>query len=52
MQALNLIEVTSGKQLVKLTRKQFMKMMPDDPGDVFWIHLQLLVKTKIVGKFC
>lgn len=41
----------TGKQLTKLSHEEFAKLVPDDPGDIFWTHLELLRKCKFVGKF-
>lgn len=40
----------NGQQLYKLTLPEFQKIVPNDPGDVFWTHLELLRKMKLVGK--
>lgn len=40
----------NGKQLYSLTIEEFQKIVPSDPGDVFWTHLELLRKMKVVGK--
>lgn len=40
----------NGEQLYKLTLPEFQKIVPNDPGDVFWTHLELLRKMKLVGK--
>lgn len=42
----------SGDQLCNLTLKEFQSKVPLDPGDVFWTHLELLKKCKLVGKYC
>lgn len=39
-----------GKELFNLSIQDFQKIVPDDPGDVFWTHLELLRKMKVVGK--
>ncbi|XP_022908828.1 DNA-binding protein Ets97D [Onthophagus taurus] len=39
----------NGVQLYKLTLQDFQKMVPNDPGDVFWTHLELLRKMKVVA---
>lgn len=41
----------SGEDLFKLSLKDFQKICPNDPGDVFWTHLELLRQMKVVGKF-
>lgn len=40
----------TGTDLYKLTLNDFQKIVPSDPGDVFWTHLELLRKMKVVGK--
>ncbi|KRT78772.1 hypothetical protein AMK59_7171 [Oryctes borbonicus] len=39
----------NGEQLYKLTLPEFQKIVPSDPGDVFWTHLELLRKMKLVA---
>lgn len=39
-----------GKELFDLTIHNFQKIVPNDPGDIFWTHLELLRKMKVVGK--
>lgn len=39
----------TGKDLFKLTMQDFQKIVPKDPGDVFWTHLELLRKMKVVA---
>ncbi|XP_030764284.1 DNA-binding protein Ets97D isoform X2 [Sitophilus oryzae] len=39
----------SGKDLYKLTMEDFQKIVPNDPGDVFWTHLELLRQMKVVA---
>lgn len=39
----------TGKDLMDLTLTQFQKMVPQDPGDIFWTHLELLRKMKVIG---
>ncbi|KAL1489438.1 hypothetical protein ABEB36_014333 [Hypothenemus hampei] len=39
----------SGKALYKLTMEEFQKIVPNDPGDIFWTHLELLRKMKLVA---
>ncbi|KAI4454531.1 ets [Holotrichia oblita] len=39
----------NGEQLYKLTLPEFQKIVPNDPGDVFWTHLELLRKMKLVA---
>lgn len=40
-----------GKELFNLTIQDFQKIVPNDPGDIFWTHLELLRKMKVVGKY-
>ncbi|XP_072375114.1 DNA-binding protein Ets97D-like [Diabrotica undecimpunctata] len=37
------------KQLVALTIEDFQKIVPSDPGDIFWTHIELLRKMKLVA---
>ncbi|KAK4878408.1 hypothetical protein RN001_010914 [Aquatica leii] len=39
----------TGKQLMKLNLPQFQNMVPNDPGDIFWTHLELLRKMKVIA---
>lgn len=39
----------NGKELFKLTLIDFQTLVPNDPGDVFWTHLELLRKMKVVA---
>lgn len=39
-----------GKALHRLSIQDFQKIVPNDPGDIFWTHLELLRKMKVVGK--
>lgn len=39
----------NGKELFELTLQDFQKLVPNDPGDVFWTHLELLRKIKVVA---
>jgi len=39
----------SGAQLCNLTLEEFQAKVPLDPGDVFWTHLELLKKCKLVA---
>lgn len=41
----------TGEDLYKLTLEDFQKLVPSDPGDVFWTHLELLRKMKLVGTY-
>nr|XP_023016026.1 DNA-binding protein Ets97D-like [Leptinotarsa decemlineata] len=38
-----------GKHLNKLTIQDFQKLVPNDPEDVFWTHLELLRKMNVVA---
>lgn len=38
-----------GRQLCSLTHPQFVMYIPQDPGDIFWTHLELLRKCKFVA---
>lgn len=40
----------TGKELMELSLSDFQRMVPSDPGDVFWTHLELLRKMKVIGK--
>lgn len=39
----------TGKQLCELTHPDFVKLIPQDRGDIFWTHLELLRKCKFVA---
>lgn len=39
-----------GEELYNLSIHDFQKIVPNDPGDIFWTHLELLRKMKVVGK--
>ncbi|RZC35344.1 DNA-binding protein Ets97D, partial [Asbolus verrucosus] len=39
----------TGKELHDMTVTDFQKIVPNDPGDVFWTHLELLRKMKVVA---
>ncbi|KAJ8916552.1 hypothetical protein NQ315_000194 [Exocentrus adspersus] len=39
----------TGRELQKLTIQQFQKIVPNDPGDIFWTHFELLRKMKVVA---
>ncbi|EEC09200.1 GA-binding protein alpha chain, putative, partial [Ixodes scapularis] len=41
----------TGKQLCELSHAEFVRRIAFDPGDLFWTHLELLRKCKIVGGF-
>lgn len=41
----------SGRVLFGLSQTEFRKLVPDDPGDVFYMHFELLRRTNVVGKF-
>jgi len=38
-----------GRSLCQITHQQFTEMVPCDPNDLFWTHLELLRKCKFVG---
>ncbi|XP_074026815.1 DNA-binding protein Ets97D [Leptinotarsa decemlineata] len=38
-----------GKHLNKLTIQDFQKLVPNDPEDVFWTHLELLRKNNVIA---
>lgn len=39
----------NGEQLYRISLQDFQKMVPNDPGDIFWTHLELLRKMKVVA---
>ncbi|XP_055697611.1 DNA-binding protein Ets97D isoform X1 [Phlebotomus papatasi] len=39
----------SGKELCSISLPEFKKKVPNDPGDLFWTHLELLRKCKFVA---
>lgn len=39
----------TGKQLCDLSHTEFVRRVSFDPGDIFWTHLELLRKCKIVA---
>lgn len=39
----------TGKQLCDLSHPEFVRRVSFDPGDIFWTHLELLRKCKIVA---
>lgn len=39
----------TGKDLCRLTLQQFQEKVPQDDGDIFWTHLELLRKCKFVA---
>ncbi|XP_015836567.1 DNA-binding protein Ets97D [Tribolium castaneum] len=39
----------TGRELYNLTVSDFQKIVPYDPGDIFWTHLELLRKMKVVA---
>lgn len=41
----------NGNRLCELTHPEFVNLIPKDPGDIFWTHLELLRKCKFVGKY-
>lgn len=40
----------TGAELCDLSHSDFVKYIPNDRGDIFWTHLELLRKCKFVGK--
>uniref|UniRef100_T1I8G0 Uncharacterized protein n=1 Tax=Rhodnius prolixus TaxID=13249 RepID=T1I8G0_RHOPR len=40
-----------GTELVNMSLQSFREKVPNDPDSLFWTHLELLRKCKIVGKF-
>lgn len=41
--------IFTGKELVAMSQEHFKGKIPADTGDLFWTHLELLRKFKIVG---
>ena len=41
----------NGRALCELKHEDFIKFIPNDKGDIFWTHLELLKKCKFVGEF-
>ncbi|XP_064604239.1 GA-binding protein alpha chain-like [Liolophura sinensis] len=39
----------NGNRLCELTHPEFVNLIPKDPGDIFWTHLELLRKCKFVA---
>ena len=39
----------TGRQLCDLKHDDFVKYIPNDKGDIFWTHLELLRKCKFVN---
>nr|CAH7744677.1 unnamed protein product [Callosobruchus chinensis] len=39
----------TGEHLMELSIEDFKKIVPKDPGDIFWTHLELLRKMKVVA---
>ncbi|CAH0389997.1 unnamed protein product [Bemisia tabaci] len=39
----------NGQDLCKMNVSEFHKRVPNDPGDLFWTHLELLRKCKLVA---
>lgn len=39
----------NGQQLCEMTHPEFVKVIPNDKGDIFWTHLELLRKCKFVA---
>ncbi|XP_069195823.1 DNA-binding protein Ets97D-like isoform X2 [Procambarus clarkii] len=42
----------SGRELFGLSQMEFRKLVPDDPGDVFYMHFELLRRTNVVAVVC
>lgn len=42
----------SGRVLFGLSQTEFRKLVPDDPGDVFYMHFELLRRTNVVAVVC
>ena len=40
----------NGQELINMTLSTFHAKVPNDPGNTFWTHIELLRKCKIVGK--
>ena len=40
----------NGQQLCEMSHPEFVKFIPNDKGDIFWTHLELLRKCKFVGR--
>lgn len=39
----------NGEQLCAMSHPEFVQHIPNDPGDIFWTHLELLRKCKFVA---
>ncbi|XP_054712474.1 DNA-binding protein Ets97D-like isoform X2 [Uloborus diversus] len=39
----------TGKELMEMNHESFLQKVPFDPGDLFWTHLELLRKFKIIA---
>ncbi|KAF5290077.1 hypothetical protein FQA39_LY14858 [Lamprigera yunnana] len=39
----------TGRELMGLKLSQFQSMVPNDPGDIFWTHVELLRKMKVIA---
>ncbi|XP_042884038.1 DNA-binding protein Ets97D-like isoform X1 [Penaeus japonicus] len=42
----------NGRILFQLTQNEFRKLVPNDPGDVFYMHFELLRRTNVVAVVC
>jgi GA-binding protein transcription factor alpha len=42
--------IMTGRQLCSLRHEDFVHYIPNDKGDIFWTHLELLRKCKFVGE--
>ncbi|KAK3886349.1 hypothetical protein Pcinc_009491 [Petrolisthes cinctipes] len=41
-----------GRLLFQLSQTEFRKLVPDDPGDIFYMHFELLRRTNVVAVVC
>lgn len=39
-----------GRLLFQLSQTEFRKLVADDPGDIFYMHFELLRRTNVVGE--
>ncbi|XP_069995355.1 DNA-binding protein Ets97D isoform X3 [Penaeus vannamei] len=42
----------NGRILFQLTQNEFRKLVPNDPGDVFYMHFELLRRTNVAAVVC
>lgn len=40
----------TGAELYDLTLEEFQRKVPNDPGELFWMHLEVLRSSNCVGK--